>query len=101
MLFERSESDEVKQRANSRINAVVELSPFLICQSRGFDEFGRAVEILLKEHRRLDAAWIALQYRRPVLEIRHDVVGNMQIVTEQIKLGELFVGPVNTVQTRN
>src|SRR5829696_6889943 len=101
MLLDVSEIDEVKQRANSRIDSVIELPAFLVCQSRGLDEFRRAVEVLLKEHRRFDAARVALQYRRTVLEIRHDVVGYLQIETEQIKLRELFVRPVDTIQARN
>ena len=101
MLFDRSEIDEVKQRTDSRIHSVVELAPFLIRQTRGLDEFRRAVEVLLKEHWRFDTAWIALQYRRPVLEVRHDVIRDLQIKGEQIKLREVFVGPVNTIQARN
>src|ERR1041384_8621378 len=98
MLLDRSQINEVKQRSDSRINTVIELPAFLVCQPRGLDEFGSAIEVLLKEHRRFDAAWIALQYRRSLLQVRHDVIGDLQIEAEQIKLGELFVGPVNTIQ---
>src|ERR1043165_1573987 len=100
MLFDRSEIHEVKQRTDRGINSVVELSSFLIRQSRGLDKLRRAVEVLLKKHRRLDAARISLQYRRTVLQERHDVVRDFQVITEQIKLREFFVGPVNTVQAR-
>src|SRR5215216_8212330 len=96
MLFDRSEIDEVKQRADGGINAIVELPSFLIRQPRGLDELRSAVEVLLEKHRRFDSAWISLQYRRPVLQVRHDVIGDLQVETQQIKLGEFFVGPVNT-----
>src|ERR1700752_2825020 len=101
MLFNGSEIDEMQQRCAGRVNAIVQLPAFLIREPRSLDEFGRAVEVLLKEHRRLDAAWIALQNRRPVLEKRHDAIGDVQIETEQVKLREFLVGPVDTVQTRN
>src|ERR1041384_8494183 len=98
MLFDRSEIHEVKQRTDRGINALVELSSFLIRQSRGLDKLRRAVEVLLKKHRRLDAARITLEYRRTVLQERHDVVRDFQVATAQIKLREFFVGRVNTVQ---
>src|SRR5262245_49832418 len=98
MLFDCSESDEVQQRCDGCIDAVVELPPFLVNQSCGLDEFGSAVEVLLEEHRRFDTPRIALQYGRTILEERHDVVGHLQIETEQIKLGEFLVGPVDAVQ---
>src|SRR6185369_14195147 len=101
MLFDRSESHEVQHRCSGRVNAVIQLPAFLIREPRGLDEFGSAVEVLLEEHRRLDPAWIALQNRRPVLKKRHDEIGDAQIVTEQIKLSEFLVGPVNTVQAGN
>src|SRR6185503_6611913 len=83
MLFDRSESDEVQTRCSSRVNAVVQLTAFLIREPRSFDELRRAVEVLLKEHRRFDAARITLQNRRAVLKKRHDAIGDVQIETEQ------------------
>src|ERR1700752_561455 len=101
MLFDRSEIDEVKQRGGGGVDAVVQLAALLVYESRGLDEFRSAVEILLEKHRRLDAAWIALENRRPVLEKRHYAIGNVQVEAEQIKLRKFFVGPIDTVQARN
>src|SRR5262245_42768308 len=101
MLFDGSEIDEVEKRCGGRIHTIVQLPPFLIRESRSLDKLRCAVEVLLKEHRRLDASWIALQNRRPVLQKRHQAIGNVQVVTKQIKLREFLVGPVNTVQARN
>src|SRR5215212_55727 len=101
MLFDGSESDEMKYRSDCRVNSVVEFPSFLVNQPRGFDELRRAVEVLLEEHRRLDATRIPLKDRGPVLQVRHDVVGDFQIITEQVEFRELLVGPVNTIQARN
>src|ERR1044071_8124930 len=100
-LLDGSESDEVKQRPDSGIDPVIQFPPFLVCKSGRLDKLWRAIEVLLKKHRRFNATRISLQNRRPVLQIRHDVIGNFQIVTEEIKLRELLVGPIDAVQTRH
>src|SRR5262245_841464 len=99
MLFDCPESDEVQNRGCGRIDAIVELPAFLVNQSCRLDEFGSAIEVLLEKHRRFDAARIALEYGRTILEERHDVVSDLQIETEKVKLREFFIGPIDSVQT--
>src|SRR6202008_5184994 len=101
MRFDRSEIYKGQQGAGGGVDAIIKLPALLICKSRCLDECGGAVEVLLKKHRRFDAAWIALQNRRPFLEKGHVVIGGRQIVTDQIEFREFFVGPIDTVQTRN
>ena len=42
-----------------------------------------------------------LQDRGPVLQVRHDVIGDFQVVTQQVEFRELLVGPVDAVKARN
>src|ERR1044072_8029718 len=74
---------------------------FLIREPRCLDEFWRAFEVLLKEHRSLNAAWIALQNRGPILQVRHDVIRDFEVVTKQIEFREFLIGPVNAIETRH
>src|SRR5688572_32274627 len=92
MLFDVSEIDEVQQRTDRRVDEVVELPAFLVCKSPGLDKLRRAFEVLLKKHRRLDAARPPLKDGGPIFQVRHDVVRDLEIETEQIKLCKLFVG---------
>src|SRR5690242_18798093 len=100
VLLDRAEIDEVQHRADGRVDAVIELAAFLVCQSHGLDEVGRALDVLLKKHRRVDAARPALQDRWSIFQKRHDVIGELQIETEQIEFSELLVGPVDAVEAR-
>ena len=60
----------------------------------------RSARVLLKEHRRFDAARISLQDRRPVLEEGHDERTDSQVVAKQIELGKFFRRPVDAIETR-
>src|SRR6266567_1693512 len=100
MLFDSTKIDEMQQRRGRGVDRVIQLSPFLVCQPRDFDESGRALQILLKEHRGVNAARPPLQYRRPVLQKRHDQPADMKVIAEQIKLSDLFVRPVNALEMR-
>src|SRR5687768_14966689 len=101
MLFDVSEIDEVQQRTDRRVDEVVELPAFLVCKSPGLDKLRRAFEVLLKKHRRLDAARPPLKDGGPIFQVRHDVVRDLEIKAEQVKLRELLVGPVDAIEARD
>src|SRR5262249_35362033 len=77
----------------------MKFAPFLIRQADSPDECRRALEVLLKEHRRLDAAWIALEDRRTVLQKWENVVTYAGVVTEQIEFRQFLVRPIDALET--
>ena len=101
MLFNRSEVNEVQQGSRGRENGVVEFASFSVYQPGGLDERRRALQILLKKHRRINAARPTLQDRRPIFQIRHQVRADAQVITKQIKLGDLLVRPIDAFETGN
>src|SRR6267378_7452474 len=99
VLFNTSEVHEVQQRCGRRINRVVKFAALLICQSDCLDETGCAFKVLLKKHRRVDAARPALQDRGPIFQKRQYVWTDFEVVAQQFKLGDFFVGPINALET--
>src|SRR5690242_14665526 len=99
MLFDRSEIHEMKEGTNRRVDGIVHLAPLLIYQLDCLDVRRRRARVLLKEHRRLDAARISLQDRRAVLQKRHEVRTDLQVITEQVELRKFFRGPVDAIET--
>src|SRR5438093_249168 len=97
MLFDRSQIYKMQQRTDRRINRIVQLAALLIRQAHSFDEWRRALQILLKEHRRINAARVTLQDSRPVLEEGKNVRREPEIITKEIELGDPLVGPINTI----
>src|SRR5688572_18988225 len=98
MLFDRAQVGEVQQRGCGGENAVIDFAPLLINESDGFDELGRAFKVLLKKHWRLDSARPSLKDCGTVLQVRQDEVADTQVVTEQLKLGDFLIGPVDSFE---
>src|SRR5438067_11077543 len=98
MLLDGAEIYKVQKRRHRRINRIIQFASFLINQADSFDESRRALGVLLKEHRRFNATRIALQDGRPILQERQNEGADFQVVTKQVELRQLFLGPVNPVE---
>src|SRR5688500_20248479 len=97
MLFDGSQSYEVEERGGICINPVIKFTSLLVCESYGLNETRRALQILLKKHRRINAARPSLKYRRPLFHVRPLVATDFDVLTRQFKFGSLFIRPVDTV----
>ena len=99
MLLDGSQVSEMQERSDRRENGVVEFASFLICETRRLDEGGRALQILLKEHRRLNPARITLEDCRPALQKRHDERFRVKVVAQQFELRNFLAGPIDAIET--
>src|SRR5207247_8717501 len=95
--FHPDQISKRQQQTDRRINRIVQFAALLIRQAHSFDEWRRALQILLKEHRRINAARVTLQDSRPVLEEGKNVRREPVVITKEIELGNLLVGPINTI----
>src|SRR3982751_3210580 len=98
MLFDVAEVDEVEQRSSGSENGVIKFTAFLIHEALRLHKGRCAFEILLEEHRRIDAAWPALQDRRTIFQKRHELIANQQVVAQQVIFGELLSRPVDSFE---
>src|SRR6185295_7396504 len=98
VLFNTPQVYKVEQRCSSGVNGIVEFASLLIREPDCFDKSWRAFQVLLKEHRRFDAARPALQNRGPIFEKRQYVRADLKVVTQQFKFGDSFVGPVDAIK---
>src|SRR3989449_8549490 len=97
MLFDRSQIYKMQQRTDRRINRIVQFAALLIRQAHSFDEWRRTLQILLKEHRRINAARVTLQDSRPVLEEGKNVRREPEVITKEIELGNLLRWPIDAI----
>src|ERR1700738_4733838 len=99
MLLDRSQIHEMQQRSHRGVNGIVQLAAFLIREPNRLDEGRGALQVLLKKHRRLNPARVALQNCRTVFQKRQEQGTDAQVITKEIEFGELLVRPIDTVKT--
>src|SRR5215475_13653571 len=98
MLFDGSKGYEMKQRCSGGIDTIVKLAPFHVCEADGFDESWRAFQILLKEHRGIDATRPSLQYGWPIFQVRQQVSAHPDVITEKIEFCYFFIRPIDAIE---
>src|SRR5687767_9943858 len=99
MLLNRSEIYEMQQRSGSGENGVVEFATLPVGKPGCLDKRGSGFQILLEKHRGIYASRPALKYGRPVLEERHYVRTDLKVITKQLKFRNLFIGPIDSLET--